>query len=490
MANKNELQLETTLKQRITQQMIEYGQILEMSQAQLEERVRAELDDNPALELSQEQATEDFPTTDPNEDRSVRDNDTNEDFSSKTNDSSDDNQNDDYDMGYAAPSQQGDDFRTNIMTDHGSLIDYLMEQVREHDITPLQEKIAEYIIGNLETSGFLIRSVREITDDLLFNAGLDEIDDDDVSEMLRLVRSLEPAGIAASSYQDCLLLQLERKEQTDVVKLTTLIIKDFYDDFIERRIDKIRIASGLNITEIKQVYDYVRKLNPKPINAIIGIDDDSHSQQIIPDFNIEVEGNRLNISLQNKIPELNIAESYRLAVENAPTKQSRSDKNEMKVIKTKYTAARDFISMIRQRQETMFAIMRSIALRQKEFFLTGDQTKLKPLILKNVADETGFDLSVVSRVTSNKYVNTEWGVFKLKYFFSESLKNEQGEDASTREIKAMIKRLIDNERKEKPLSDEQLCNALRRHGYTVARRTIAKYREKLNIPVARLRKVI
>ena len=323
------------------------------------------------------------------------------------------------------------------------------------------------------------------------HTGLD-VTDSEVERVYQMVRELDPAGVGATDLRDCLLLQLERMKGDEISLLAYRVIDEYFELFIKKHFDKIASQLGIDEEMMRRVFDLIRGLNPKPGNTITGVADDSHSQQITPDFSVETDGGDLTITLLNSVPELQISESYSLiyeqyAAKKPATEQERSIAGD---IKDKYTKAQTFIAMLRQRQDTLFRTMRAIVHRQKLFFLTGDTSDLKPMVLKDIAGDVELDVSVISRVTRNKYVSTEWGVFPLKYFFTEGMKHESGEEVSTREVLNTLQQIIDSEDKSRPLSDEKLCDLLREKGYEIARRTIAKYREKLAIPVARLRKEI
>ena len=325
----------------------------------------------------------------------------------------------------------------------------------------------------------------------MFQTGLD-VPEEEVEAMLHVVQELDPAGVGALDLQDCLLLQLKRKTNNPISRLSCRVVEELFDEFSKKHYDKIMSVLDIDNETMKEIIADIRTLTPKPGNAITGIADESHAQQIIPDFNVEVEGENIMLTLLNNIPELQIAESYS-TIYNSYAKQKPASRQEMEAIaavKLKYEKANDFIKVLRQRQETLFRTMRCITMRQREFFLSGDETKIRPMILKDIAEDTGFDLSVISRATVNKYVTTQWGVFPLKYFFNEGLQHESGEEVSSREILTILRNVIDGENKRRPYSDEQLCSIMKKKGYEIARRTIAKYREKLSIPVARLRKEI
>lgn len=442
------------------------------------------MDDNPALEVSEESSV---PALDKDEDGET------------FNESAEEIQNADYrdedDIPYYRTNisnrSADDDMPNAIVISENSLVDYLMEQVRERDLNELQELIAEYIIGNIDDNGYLLRSVTAITDDIVFQTGHD-IPEEEVEAVLQVVRDLDPAGVGATDLRDCLLLQLERRDGTEINMLAYQVIDKYFEEFSKKHYDKIMSALSVDDTMMKEVIEEIRSLNPKPGNAITGVADDTHSQQIIPDFNVDVDGDEITLTLLNNIPELQIAESYSIIYNEIGKRKpvSRSEESQMAAVKQKYEKASDFIKVLRQRQETLFKTMRSITMRQKEFFITGDETQIRPMILKDVAQDTGYDMSVISRATMNKYVTTQWGVFPLKYFFNEGLQHESGEEVSSREIQTILKNVIESENKRKPLSDEQLCAILQKKGYEIARRTVAKYREKMSIPVARLRKEI
>lgn len=475
---------EQKLTQRLSPLQLQLVPLLQMNSLEIEEKVRSELDDNPALEVN-ENAEDD--RLDKTEDGET--------FAETADDICQADYRDEDDIPYYRTSisnRSADDEAPNaIIISESSLVDYLMEQVRERNLTDTQLQIAEYIVGNIDDNGYLSRSLAAITDDLIFQTGLD-VEVEEIEAILHVVQQLDPPGVGARDLQDCLSLQLMRKKGTDISSLSLRVVNEMFDEFSKKHYDKIMSALDIDDDTMKAIIADIRTLTPKPGNAITGIADESHAQQIIPDFNVDVEGENIQLTLLNNIPELQIAESYSSIYANyakhKPT--SRQEIEMAAAVKVKYEKANDFIKVLRQRQETLFRTMRSITLRQRDFFLTGDETKIRPMILKDVAEDTGYDLSVISRATVNKYVTTQWGVFPLKYFFNEGMQHESGEEVSTREIINTLKAVIDGENKARPYSDEQLCNIMRKRGYEIARRTIAKYREKLSIPVARLRKEI
>lgn len=484
MAEKQVLTQEQKLTQRLSPLQLQLVPLLQMNSLEIEEKVRSELDDNPALEVN-ENAEDD--RLDKTEDGET--------FSETADDICQADYRDEDDIPYYRTSisnRSADDETPNaIIISESSLVDYLMEQVRERNLSDTQLQIAEYIVGNIDDNGYLSRSLAAITDDLIFQTGLD-VEVEEIEAILHVVQQLDPPGVGARDLQDCLSLQLMHKKGTDISSLSLRVVNELFDEFSKKHYDKIMSALDIDDDTMKAIIADIRTLTPKPGNAITGIADESHAQQIIPDFNVDVEGENIQLTLLNNIPELQIAESYSSIYANyakhKPT--SRQEIEMAAAVKVKYEKANDFIKVLRQRQETLFRTMRSITLRQRDFFLTGDETKIRPMILKDIAEDTGYDLSVISRATVNKYVTTQWGVFPLKYFFNEGMQHESGEEVSTREIINTLKAVIEGENKARPYSDEQLCNIMRKRGYEIARRTIAKYREKLSIPVARLRKEI
>lgn len=481
---KQTLTQEQKLTQRLSPLQLQLVPLLQMNSIEIEEKIRSELDDNPALEINEE-ATID--TLDKDEEGET--------FSETAEEIQQADYRDEDDIPYYRTNisnRSADDETPNaIIISESSLVDYLMEQIHERNLNKTQLKIAEYIIGNIDDNGYLSRSLLAITDDLVFQIGLD-VPEEEVEAMLHVVQELDPAGVGALDLQDCLILQLKRKTGNPISKLSCRVVEELFDEFSKKHYDKIMSVLDIDNETMKEIISDIRTLTPKPGNAITGIADESHAQQIIPDFNVEVEGENIMLTLLNNIPELQIAESYS-TIYNSYAKQKPTSRQEIETIaavKVKYEKASDFIKVLRQRQETLFRTMRCITLRQREFFLSGDETKIRPMILKDIAEDTGYDLSVISRATVNKYVTTQWGVFPLKYFFNEGLQHESGEEVSSREILTILRSVIDGENKHRPYSDEQLCSIMKKKGYEIARRTIAKYREKLSIPVARLRKEI
>lgn len=484
MAGKQTLTQEQKLTQRLSPLQLQLVPLLQMNSLEIEEKVKSELDDNPALEVCEEPAIN---SLDKDEDGET--------FSETSEDIQQADYRDEDDIPYYRTSisnkSADDEIPNAIIISESSLVDYLMEQIHERNLSETQLQIAEYIVGNIDDNGYLTRSLMAITDDLVFQTGLD-VPEEDVKKVLDIVQDLEPAGVGALDLKDCLLLQLKRKIDNPLSVLSYRVVNELFDEFSKKHYEKIISALGIDDDTMKAIVADIRTLTPKPGNAITGIADETHAQQIIPDFSVDVDGENITLTLMNNIPELQIAESYSTIYNNIQKNKSvvGQSADSVAAIKLKYEKASDFIKVLQKRQETLFRTMRCITIRQRDFFLSGDDTKIRPMILKDIAEDTGYDLSVISRATVNKYVSTQWGVFPMKYFFNEGLQHESGEEVSSREIVAILKSVIDGENKSRPYSDEQLCAIMQKKGYEIARRTIAKYREKLSIPVARLRKEI
>lgn len=480
-------QLQQKLQQKLSPAQIQVIKMLEVPTLELEERIRQELEENPALEEGAEadKEADDFEDEYSNEDGGSNDDfDVDEymidddipDYKLKTNNTSKDDKREDI------PFSVG-------MTFHENLIDQLgLLQLTEH-----QHLLAEYVIGNIDDEGYLRRTAESMVDDIVFQAGI-QTTDEEMLEIVKLIRQFDPAGVGATTLQECLLLQLERKPQRNEVIQASKIISNFFDEFSKKHYDKITRALNINDEQLKKVITEITHLNPKPGNAWGGNILEKSMSTIVPDFILETEGNQLIVQLNNSnVPELRVNTTYNEMFQDyasSKKNQSREMKDAVMFVKQKIDAARWFIDAIKQRQQTLLTTMTAIVKFQKEFFLEGDDTYLKPMILKDIADITGYDISTISRVSNSKYIQTDFGVYPVKYFFSESMTNDSGKEVSTREIKKILQDCIGNENKQKPLNDDALADVLKEKGYLIARRTVAKYREQLNIPVARLRKEI
>lgn len=481
-------QLQQKLQQKLSPAQIQVIKMLEVPTLELEERIRQELEENPALEEGvdvpeQSDASEE-------DDFGMDDGGNNDDFDPEEYMADDDIP--DYKL--KTNNSSKDDRHEEIPFSAGMTFhEFLIDQVGLLPLTEHERMLIEYVIGNIDDEGYLRRTAEAMVDDIVFYAGV-QTTDAEMQDAIDQVKQFDPPGVGASHLQECLLLQLERHEPTTTIQLAHELIRDYFDEFSKKHYDKIQ--RGLNIDEpmLKKVMAEITHLNPKPGNAWGGNILEKSMSTIVPDFILENNEGQLTVSLNNaNIPELRVSSTYNeMFKDYAANKknQSREMKDAVLFVKQKIDSARWFIDAIKQRQQTLLNTMIAIVDFQSEFFIEGDDTYLKPMILKDIADRTGYDISTVSRVSNSKYIQTEFGIYPVKYFFSESMTNDSGEEVSTREIKKILQDCIDNEDKRKPLNDESLADVLKTKGYIVARRTVAKYREQLNIPVARLRKEV
>lgn len=477
--------LQQKLLQKLSPQQIQVIRLLELPTMELEERIKHELEDNPALEEGREE-------TDSDDNAGMGDDDFNAD------------DNTDYSLGdylteddipdYKLKEKEGkiekkEDVPFSI---EESLVESLIEQLGLLELSEEDNQIAQYIVGNLDDDGYLRRDLESISDDLLFQVGIDA-PIEKLAYLLTLIQDLEPAGVGARDLRECLLLQLNKREQTKTTQLAIRLLDEYFEEFSKKHYD--RIIKGLDISEeeLKKILKEITTLNPKP-GSVWGDAMESTLNIVIPDFIVESSNGELYLSMNNQnIPDLKVNREYREMLEDyTSTKENQHSemKDAVSFVKQKLDSAKWFIDAIKQRQETLQRTMEAIIQMQQEFFLTGNEAALKPMILKDVAERTGYDISTISRVSNSKYVQTNFGVYPLKYFFSESMQNEEGEEVSTREIKAILREQIDAEDKQHPLTDEELAAILKQKGYPIARRTVSKYREQLGVSVARLRKEI
>ena len=487
---------------KLSPQQIQLMKLLQLPIMELEQRIKEEMEINPALEESHEH--DDYEDNEPIADNA--DDGQNDDYNDDNVDFSKD---DEFDINDYLPEEDLDDYSYKLQANNYSsdddayeapviheetFQDYLNQQLSYHDLTDEQILIGEYIIGNLDDNGYLNRPVPNIVDDLLFTMNLSTTEKE-VESVLRIVQQLDPPGIAARNLQECLLIQLQRMQAenqspyTDY-KLSITIIKDFFEEITKKHYDKIGKKLEVSNRELKPALDAILKLNPKPADASTSSTKNIH--YITPDFFVSVRDGKVELSLDGRnVPELHVSKQYlKMMEEFSQSKDTRNMQEAAQFVKQKIDAARWFIDAINQRQNTLYTTMKAIIDLQEDYFLTGDETKLKPMILKDVADKVNMDLSTISRVANSKYVQTPYGTFQLKYFFSEGITNDEGEEVSTREIKKLLKDSVDNENKANTMTDEQLLLVLKDKGYPIARRTVAKYREQLGIPVGRLRKKI
>ncbi|HRZ75680.1 MAG TPA: RNA polymerase factor sigma-54, partial [Flavobacterium sp.] len=364
----------------------------------------------------------------------------------------------------------------------------LINQLNTFILSDEDRDIAEFLVGSIDDMGYIRRTVADIVDDLAFTQGI-YTDEQNVQRILQIVHELEPSGVGARDLQECLLLQLKHKTPTEYVDLAIDILENQFDQFTKKHYDKLLHKYGVSQEQLKKAIEEIEKLNPKPGGAFTG--NNKMVEHVVPDFTIRIVEGELELLLNGRnAPELHVSKDYQdmLRTYKDSRDKSNAQKDAVQFIKQKLDSAKWFIDAIKQRQETLFVTMNAIMHYQQEFFLEGDETKLRPMILKDIADMIGLDISTVSRVANSKYVETPYGTKLIKEFFSESMKNDQGEDVSTLEIKKILQNVIEEEDKKKPLPDDQLADILKERGYPIARRTVAKYREQLDIPVARMRK--
>ncbi|MDR0768483.1 MAG: RNA polymerase factor sigma-54 [Dysgonamonadaceae bacterium] len=478
-------QLTQKQQQKLSPLQIQQIKLLELTGLEIEERISQELEENPALEEACDSPANDGEgNTDPELDAGKE---TEEDVVLGDYRSEDDIPDYKLQQPFYHPNKNtGEEIP---YSESESLQEYLLDQIRMKDLIEEQIRIGEYLIGNVDADGYIRRSVEEIADDMAFRHGWD-VRIQKIETVLKVIRELDPPGIGAESLLNCLLIQLKRKEQTPERILAVKILEDHFEAFSKRQYDRIEKALNITGTELKDTIKEITLLNPRPGNAWES-NMEAKMAHITPDFFVEVSGGELFLNMQENIPELKVCKEYsRMFDRYTNAKQTRESKQTICFVKEKIESANWFIDAIKQRTVTMRNTMLAILKIQREFFLTGEESKLKPMILKDVSELCGYDVSTISRVSNSKYVQTDFGVYPLKYFFSEAMTNEEGEEISTREIKGVLKTCIGEEDKSNPLTDDALMQELKCRGYDVARRTVAKYREQLNIPVARLRKEI
>ncbi len=476
------LGLTQTLSQKLSPQQIQFIKLLQIPTTELETRIEEELETNPALEEGPEQ----------NEVDNSEDADFDETTDSSTDEISlDDYLQDDY-SGYKMQGDgSGDDEDKEIpIASAQSFIDQLKDQLGYLKLDPRQRIISEQLIGSIEGDGYIRREMESIINDLAFSQNI-ETTLEELEEILEKIQDFDPPGIAARNLKECLLIQLRRKEEEENgdVQLAIRILESSYDDFTKKHFDKIKKKLNIEDEEaLKDAMAVITKLNPKPGSSSEGM---VKTQYLMPDFILTNVNGKLELTLNSRnAPELRISRSYADMLDAYDKSKTKDQKLKQTVtfVKQKLDSAKWFIDAIKQRQMTLLNTMQAIVNFQYDFFLTGDESKLRPMILKDIANTINMDISTVSRVANSKSIQTEFGIFQLKYFFSEGISTDSGEDVSSREVKQSLKDMIDNEDKSKPLSDDKLEKLLKAKGYNIARRTVAKYREQMNIPVARLRK--
>jgi RNA polymerase sigma-54 factor len=484
--------LSQKLLQKLSPQQIQLMKLLQVPTANLEQRIKEELEINPALEESL--SDYDGEKEDLSEPEQIRDDEDDSFEDTSEDDFADSLDVQEYTKDDTDYYSDGDDYKgkedkkTMPLAVGKSFHDFLDEQLHLLDLDDHEWQIADQLIGSIDDDGYLRRELDAIVDDLAFQKNITTTEVE-IEEVLRTIHRFDPPGVGARNLQECLQIQLERREQNAKVKLALKIINTQFDAFTKKHYDKLMKALDIDEATLKAAIDIILHLNPKPGGA--SETSSVNHQTIIPDFTVENNNGELEVLLNGKnAPDLRISDSFKemLTSYGKGSMKDKKQKEAVVFIKQKIDSAKWFIDAIKQRQHTLFVTMEAIVFFQKEYFLSGDEMKLRPMILKDIAEITSLDISTVSRVANSKYCQTEFGVFSLKHFFSEGLQMEGGEEVSTREVKMILEGFINAEDKSKPLSDEFLTEQLKEKGYNIARRTVAKYREQLNIPVARLRK--
>ncbi|MDG3583097.1 RNA polymerase factor sigma-54 [Galbibacter pacificus] len=481
-------QLQFKLSQKLSPQQIQLMKLIQLPTQAFEQRLKQELEENPALESGKEES--DFNNDD-------IDNSMEEDYDSDSINAEDINVDeylsDDEIPEYRLQSNNysSDDEEKTVPYAAGtSFHQYLLNQLNTFRLNDNERDIAEFLVGSVDESGYIRRDISDIVDDLAFTQNV-FTDESQVEKVLELVQQLDPSGVCARNLQECLLIQLQSKDPTPSIELAIDILDRSFEQFTKKHYTKLIQKHGITEEELRDAIHEIERLNPKPGGSYSG--NNRIVEHVVPDFTIKITDGELELSLNGRnAPDLHVSREYNNMLKGYKDSKnkSKSQKDAVMFIKQKLDAAKWFIEAIKQRQETLFVTMNCIMHYQEEYFLTGDERKLKPMILKDIADTIGMDVSTVSRVANSKYVDTPYGTKLIKEFFSESMKNEEGEDVSTREIKKILETVITKEEKRKPLTDDKLASILKEKGYPIARRTVAKYREQLNIPVARLRKEI
>lgn len=468
------LKQELSLKQvqRLSPLQIQTIKLIELPVQELEQRIRKELEENPVLDDSAPAEKEDGDDQQPQEISlsELKDDDSIPDYRLRVN-------------------NYGKDERPqyNTFSVKESFTQSLMEQLGFRNLSEHEHDVAAFIIGSLDDDGYLRRDIGSLVDDLAFRMNI-TTDEEEVERLLRIIQDFEPLGVGARDLRECLLIQLKALKQSEDVVNAERILTDWFHEFSTKHFQKIMMKLGLSEKEMKAAMARIVKLNPSPGGQI----DDSYNdqaQQIVPDFILDIENGELKLSMPRfSIPEIRINRKYAELLMDAANSSERQKKEAATFVKQKMDSAKWFVEALKQRHNTLLSTMQAIVDYQHDYFMSGDEANLRPMVLKDIAGITGFDISTISRVVNSKYIETHFGIFPLKYFFSEGLENKDGEEVSTRELKKVLQECVENEDKHKPLTDDQLVSLMNEKGYKVARRTIAKYRDQLGIPKARMRK--
>lgn len=482
--------LNLKLSQKLSPQQIQLMKLIQLPTQAFEQRIKEEMIENPALEGSEEEyeTADEFDNQEDNYDDDY-DNERIESDDINVDEYLSDDETPDYKLhssNYSADDEDKDMPIASQMSFHQDLL----HQLNTFILSDTEKEIAEFLVGSIDDTGYIRRSIPDLVDDMAFTQGI-YTDEKTVENILYTVQELDPAGVAARDLQECLLLQLKRKTPSDSIELALDIIENQFDAFTKKHYDKLLHKYAIPQDTLRKAIDEIERLNPKPGGSYAG--NSRITEHVVPDFTIRIVDGELELSLNGRnAPSLYVSKDYQdmLRTYKDSKEKSNTQRDAAQFIKQKLDSAKWFIDAIKQRQETLFVTMNAIMRYQEEYFLEGDETKLRPMILKDIADMVGLDISTVSRVANSKFVETPYGTKLLKEFFSESMKNDQGEDVSTIEIKTILQRIIEEEDKQKPYPDDKLAEILKEKGYPIARRTIAKYREQLDIPVARMRKKI
>ena len=473
--------LQLKLSQKLSPQQIQLMKLIQLPVQELEQRLSREIEENPALETGKENEEDNYEESEDYNDENINDDEINvEDYLS-------DDDVPDYKL--KSNNHSADDEQKNIPFVSGiSFNEFIKNQLQTFSFNKSDIEIAHFLVGSIDQTGYIRRELLDLVDDLAFTVGI-YTDIDSVEKILKTIHLLDPPGVGARNLRECLTIQLRRKNLSKAVNNAIEIIENHFDMFIKKHYQKIILKLNISEDDLKSAVKEIEKLNPKPGAAFS--ESTKINSSIIPDFTIEISENKLNLTLNSRnAPELHVSHEYKnmLSGYKETAKASKSQKDAVIFIKQKLDAARWFIDAINQRNQTLLLTMKAIMDFQKEYFLSGDESKLKPMILKDIAEKIQMDISTISRVASSKYLDSPYGIKLIKSFFSEGITNDKGVEVSTIQIKKKLKNIIQNEDKSKPLTDEQLTKLINKKGYPIARRTVAKYREMIGCPVARLRK--
>jgi RNA polymerase sigma-54 factor len=481
--------LQFKLSQKLSPQQIQLMKLIQLPTQAFEQRLKQELEENPALEGGKEDTQNDLDADFDNSAEDYNDNETINAEDINVDEYLSDDEIPDY-RTQANNYSSDDDEKTMPYAAGTSFTQHLINQLNTYRLSDEERDVAEFLVGSVDESGYIRRELSDIMDDLAFTQNV-YTTEENIENVLKIVHQLDPAGVGSRNLQECLSIQLHRKEKTADIELAIDIIDRAFDQFTKKHYKKLLQKFDITEIQLKDAISEIEHLNPKPGGSYAG--NNRIVEHVVPDFAIKIVDGELELTLNGRnAPELHVSREYNNMLKGYKDSKdkSKSQKDAVLFIKQKLDAAKWFIEAIKQRQQTLFVTMSAIMHYQKDYFLTGDERNLKPMILKDIADEINMDVSTVSRVANSKYVDTPYGTKLIKEFFSESMKNDQGEDVSTREIKKLLETVIEEENKKKPLTDENLASILKEKGYPIARRTVAKYREQLDIPVARLRKKI